>query len=179
MAHIAFEKREETNIAAMAKHEVLVPGDNRQETEQLYDAMRRGKAKLVGPDGQARLLPHSLHSFLIELIGLLNEGKAVYIVQNQAKLTTVEAAAMLGVSRQFLVNILEKGEIPYHLVGTHRRIYAQDLLAFKSRRDQDRRRVLGHLAKEEAAEGSDSRCRRCGLTSTSTCWTLVCWCLCR
>jgi excisionase family DNA binding protein len=115
--------------------------------------MRRGKAKLVGSDGQARLLPHSLNSFLVELIGLLNEGKSVYIVQNQAKLTTVQAAAMLGVSRQFLINILVKGEIPYHLVGTHRRIYAQDLLAYKSKRDQDRRKILRNLAKEEAAKG--------------------------
>jgi excisionase family DNA binding protein len=130
-----------------------VSGSNPQEIEQLYDAMRRGKAKLVGPDGQARLLPQSLYSFLVELIGFLNEGKSAYIVQNQANLTTVEAAAMLGVSRQFLVNILEKGDIPYHLVGTHRRIYAQDLLAYKSRRDQDRRKALRDLAKEEAAEG--------------------------
>jgi excisionase family DNA binding protein len=38
----------------------------------------------------------------------------------------VKAVAMLAVSRQFLVNLLEKGEIPYHMVGTHRRIYALD-----------------------------------------------------
>lgn len=126
---------------------------NRQEIEELYSALRLGKAKLVGPDGQARLLPQSLYAFLVELVGLLNEGKSAYIVRNEASLTTVEAAAMLGVSRQFLVNILEKGEIPYHLVGTHRRIYAQDLLAYKSRRDQDRRKALRDLAKEEAAEG--------------------------
>lgn len=151
-------------MAATAKHEASplqnieeqrgpISDDDRQEIEQLYDAMRRGKAKLVGSDGQARLLPHSLNSFLVELIGLLNEGKSVYIVQNQAKLTTVQAAAMLGVSRQFLINILVKGEIPYHLVGTHRRIYAQDLLAYKSKRDQDRRKILRNLAKEEAAKG--------------------------
>jgi hypothetical protein len=69
---------------------------------------RRGKAKLVGADGQARLLPDSLYSFLVEVIGLLNEGKSAYIVQNQAKLTTVEAAAMLGVSRQFLVTFWKR-----------------------------------------------------------------------
>jgi excisionase family DNA binding protein len=57
------------------------------------------------------------------------------------------------VSRQFLVNILEEGKIPYHLVGTHRRIYAQDLLAYKSKRDQNRRTALRDLANKEAAEG--------------------------
>lgn len=140
-------------MAATLKQRTPISGGNHQEIDQLYSALRMGKAKLVGPNGQARPLPHTLHSFLAQLIGLLNEEKAVSLVRNQASLTTVEAAAMLGVSRQFLVNILEKGEIPYHLVGTHRRIYARDLLAYKSRRDQDRRKVLRDLAKEEAADG--------------------------
>lgn len=126
---------------------------DRKEIEQLYEAFRRGKAKLVSPNGEARLLPESLNSFLLELIALLNEGKSVMIVQNQAKLTTVEAAAMLGVSRQFLVNLLEKGEMPYHMVGTHRRIYAQDLFQYRARRDGERHRAIRELAQAEAREG--------------------------
>jgi excisionase family DNA binding protein len=126
---------------------------DRKEIEQLYAAFRRGKAKLVGPSGEARLLPDSLYSFLVELIGLLNEGKSVMIVQNQAKLTTVEASSLLGVSRQFLVNLLEKGEIPYHMVGTHRRIYAQDLFQYKAQRDKRRHKIVRELAQAEAKEG--------------------------
>ncbi len=33
---------------------------------------------------------------------------------------------MLGVSRQFLIKLLERDEIPHHMVGTHRRIYVRD-----------------------------------------------------
>ncbi|MGA2182682.1 MAG: excisionase family DNA-binding protein [Bryobacteraceae bacterium] len=132
---------------------VPIPDTDRKEIEQLYEAIRKGKARLVSPDGQARLLPDSLYSFLVELIGLLNAGKSVYIVQNQAKLTTIEAAAVLGVSRQFLVNLLKKEEVPYHMVGTHRRIYAQDLLRYKAKRDEHRHAVLRKLAQREAAEG--------------------------
>jgi len=126
---------------------------DRVEIGQLYAALRCGKAQLVGPSGEARLLPDSLHSFLVALIGLLNEGKSVMIVQNQAKLTTMEAAALLGVSRQFLVNLLKKEEIPYHMVGTHRRIYAQDLFQYKARRDGQRHKVIRDLAQAEAKEG--------------------------
>ena len=121
--------------------------------EQLYSAFRRGNAKLVDPSGEGRLLPDSLYSFLVELIGLLNEGKSVMIVQNQAKLTTIEAASLLGVSRQFLVNLLEKGEVPYHMVGTHRRIYAQDLFRYKAQRDGRRHKVIRELAQAEAKDG--------------------------
>lgn len=139
-------------LADAAERPPISDGDQK-EIEQLYNALRKGTPKLIGPDGQARLLPDSFYAFLVELIGRLNEGQPVYIVQNQAKLSTIEAAAMLGVSRQFLVNLLEKGEIPFHMVGTHRRIYAQDLLSYKAKRDQGRRKLIKELAQSEVKEG--------------------------
>lgn len=132
---------------------VAVSEQTQQDARAIYDAIRGSRAKLVSADGEAHLLPDSLHGFLVELIGLLTAGKSVYLIQNQAKLTTIEAAAMIGVSRQFLVNLLEKKEIPYHKVGTHRRIYAQDLIEYKAKRDRSRRQTLDELAKREAEEG--------------------------
>lgn len=126
---------------------------SRLQADQLYDALRRGNAKLIGPDGKPRRLPNSLYSFVIQLTSILNAQKPVSIVQDQATLTTIEAAATLGVSRQFLVNILEQGKIPYHLVGSHRRMYAKDLFAYKIERDTSRRKALRELSKQEAAEG--------------------------
>jgi excisionase family DNA binding protein len=126
---------------------------DQEEIEQLYAAFRKGKAKLISPTGESKVLPESLYSFLVELIGRLNEGKSVMIVQNEAKLTTVQAASILGVSRQFLVNLLEKGEIPHHLVGTHRRIYAKDLFGYKAHRDSKRHKIIEELAKAEMADG--------------------------
>ena len=139
----------------VAENERTVPvsENDRRDIEELYTAFRRGNAKLISPDGESRSLPGSLYSFLAELIGLLNEGKSVMLVQNHAKLTTMEAANMLGMSRQFLVNLLEKGDIPYHMVGTHRRIYAQDLFQYKSVRDAGRHKLLRDLAVAEAEEG--------------------------
>lgn len=60
---------------------------------------------------------------------------------------------MLGVSRQFLIKLLERGDIPHHLVGTHRRIYVRDLLAYKAKRDSNRRKVLDDLTRAEAEDG--------------------------
>lgn len=140
-------------LPAEKDREVPISDVDRKEIEQLYEAFRRGKAKLVSPSGESRLLPDSLYSFLVELIGSLNEGKSVMIVQNQARLTTMEAANMLGVSRQFLVNLLQKGDIPYHMVGTHRRIYAQDLFQYKTARDASRHKLIRDLAAKEIEEG--------------------------
>ena len=136
----------------MRTHIDLSESDQRQVLE-LYQKIQRSRAKLVGPDGRTQNLPQSLHDFLLKLIADLCEAQSVSIVQNDAQLTTVEAARMLGISRQFLVGQLEKGEIPYLMVGTHRRLYVRDVLAYKMRRDRNRRRILDELTRAEVIEG--------------------------
>ncbi len=132
---------------------VPISKQDQKDIERLYGALRKAKAKLVGPDGESKPLPDSLYAFLVELIGILQQGKCVQILQNQARLTTAEAASIIGVSRQFLVNLLEGGEIPYHKVGTHRRIYVQDLMVYKAKRDENRRKVLRDLVAAEVKDG--------------------------
>lgn len=125
--------------------------------EQLYEALRSGDAQLMSGNGKTQQLPESIHQFLTKMSALLSEGKSIHIVQDQAELTTVEAAAILGVSRQFLVNLLERHEIPHHLVGTHRRVYASDVFLYKARRDSARKAALRELVKSEAADGLYTR----------------------
>ncbi|SRR5579884_516957 len=144
-------------IIMLRKEEAQVPlaiseTDQRQVLE-LYQKIQKSRAKLVGPDGKTQSLPVSLYEFLVKLIADLCEGQSVAIVQNDAQLTTVEGARMLGVSRQFLIKLLERGEIPHHMVGTHRRIYVRDLLAYKAKRDSSRRKILDDLTRAEAEEG--------------------------
>ena len=124
-----------------------------REIFDIYLKLREAEAKLIGPDGKTEILPNNVYSFLLRLLADLRAGNSVTILQSRHELTTVEAGKILGVSRQFLVQLLEKGEIPFHLVGTHRRIYVRDLIAFKSKRDTARRKTLDDLAKREFAKG--------------------------
>jgi excisionase family DNA binding protein len=144
-------------VISLPQREARLPlaiseADQRQVLE-LYQKIQKSRAKLVGPDGKTQNLPVSLYEFLVKLIADLCEGQSVAIVQNDAQLTTVEGARMLGVSRQFLIKLLERGEIPHHKVGTHRRIYVRDLLAYKAKRDSNRRKILDDLSRAEADEG--------------------------
>lgn len=124
-----------------------------KEMIDIYAKLREAEAKLIGPDGKTEILPNNLYSFLLRLLADLHAGHSVTILQSRHELTTVEASKIVGVSRQFLVQLLEKGEIPFHMVGTHRRMYVRDVLAYKSRRDTSRRKTLDDLARHEFAKG--------------------------
>ena len=124
-----------------------------EEIIEIYTKLRESEAKLIGRDGKTEILPNNLYSFLLRLLADLRAGNAVTILQSSHELTTIEASKTLGMSRQFLVQLLEKGEIPFHKVGTHRRLYVRDVLAYKARRDTSRRKTLDDLAKREFAKG--------------------------
>lgn len=129
------------------------PRAGQAQIRELYQQIRKSRVRMAGADGKARNLPASLDEFLARLARALGEGGSLAIFHADAQLTTVEAARILGVSRQFLVRLLENGEIPYHMTGTHRRIYLRDLLAYKARRDSRRRKILDDLARAEAQDG--------------------------
>lgn len=127
------------------------------EIQDIYQKLRTSDAKLVGPDGKAQVLPPSLYSFLCTLLADLKDGYSVTILQSNVSVTTVEAAKLLGVSRTHLVGLLEKNEIPFHKVGTHRRMLVRDVLAYKAKRDIGRRKTLDDLARSEHEEGTYDR----------------------
>lgn len=101
--------------------------------------------KLVGASGQQVELPAPALALLRELVHQLARDQAVAVVATGKELTTQEAADILNVSRPYLIKLLEQGEIPFAMVGTHRRILVNDLLAYKRRRDAARRQALVEL----------------------------------
>lgn len=61
-------------------------------------------------------------------------------------MTTQEAADVVNVSRPFLIQLLEKGDMPFHKIGTHHRVRYQDVIAYKKRIDAERRTAQDELA---------------------------------
>lgn len=70
-----------------------------------------------------------------------------------SELTTQQAANALNVSRPYLIKLLEKGDIPHVMVGTHRRIRREDLEQYKAKRDAQRRQSLSELTEIMEEEG--------------------------
>jgi excisionase family DNA binding protein len=57
------------------------------------------------------------------------------------------SAEVLSVSRPHLIKLLDRGELSFHRVGTHRRIKIEDALAYRERRDTERRATLAELTR--------------------------------
>jgi len=104
-----------------------------------------GGPTLVGADGEAIELPPSAFRLLHGLVHQLARGRAVSLVPVEKELTTQQAADILNVSRPYLVQLLDQGEIPHFKTGRHRRVRFDDLMAFKERRDAERRTALREL----------------------------------
>lgn len=133
---------EREEIAALQEQLVRIAG------------LRRPLARLVGADGREVAIPASAFAALQAVVHDMAQGLTVTLIPHDKELTTKEAADILNVSRPFLIRLLDRGEIPYHRVGTHRRLRVEDVLTYREQRAEKRREKLRELTRlSEEAEG--------------------------
>ena len=120
----------------------------------LRQLVQEGSIKLVGSKGRRAELTFAVVGLLDEILKNMQAGKAVSVVPEHQQLTTQRAANLLGVSRPFLVRLLEEGHLPFHMVGSHRRVYLKDLLAYQKLRDAERHDAINRMARMELEAGT-------------------------
>lgn len=101
--------------------------------------------RLVGPHGESIVLPASAFEALKTVVTGMAQGMAMTLVPSGHELTTQQAAEILRISRPSLIRLLEDGTIPFHKVGTHRRIDVEDVLRYRTARNEQRRAALRRL----------------------------------
>lgn len=144
--------------ALLKKGEIVMPEPHDielavQSSEKLAPLISKKKEDIlvtirVG-EGEAPItVPFSAIKLLQMILTQMAQGNAVNLIPVNAKLTTQQAADLLNVSRPFLIKLLEKGEIPFEKVGTHRRINAEDLLKYQVKFEERKRKALDELTKQ-------------------------------
>ncbi len=97
-----------------------------------------------GGDVQVDLSP-SLGQLVLDVLTHVGRGRMVTVLPYDVDLTTKEAADLLNVSRPHLTKLLTDGRIPFHKVGSHRRVRAEDVVMFRAHREAERADALDEL----------------------------------
>ncbi|MGM4914941.1 excisionase family DNA-binding protein [Rhizobium sp. 768_B6_N1_8] len=116
----------------------------------------RGSLQVIGDHGERLELPSALADIMFRAAELLAEGRAVTVLPDEETMSTQMAADILNVSRQYLVRLVDAGELAAEKVGSHRRLRATDVAAYKAARDAKRTSALDRLSQlSEDAGGYD------------------------
>jgi excisionase family DNA binding protein len=90
-------------------------------------------------------LPPVVTRLLMSILKETAAGHAVTLVPLEPEITTQQAAELLNVSRPYVVSLIDKGTLPARMVGNHRRLPLQDVLAYKADSRAKRRQTLREL----------------------------------
>lgn len=107
-----------------------------------------GDVLLVGTDREPIRMPDELRGVLTTIVTAMRRGQAVTFAPLGQRLTTQQAADLLGISRPTLIKLLEAGSIPFETPGRHRRIRLSDLLDFQATRSEEQRQALRDLTRD-------------------------------
>ncbi|CAK0740370.1 DNA-binding protein [Gammaproteobacteria bacterium] len=112
-----------------------------------YAHANRVRMSLRASNGESDdlILPGHVLQILLGVLAEMAKGNAINLIPIHQEISTQEAADLLNVSRPFLVGLLEKGEMPFRKVGSHRRIFFKDVLDYKERIDAQRNQALNEL----------------------------------
>ena len=130
---------------------------DRELLEKLEDVINGDERPvLLGREGAHIQFPEPLFHVLTKAVRMMASGQAVMLLSENEEFTTQAAANHLGMSRPHLIKLLDRDEIAFHYVGTHRRIYLKNLKEFEVKRDRSRRQSLDTLADKVIEAGLDS-----------------------
>jgi excisionase family DNA binding protein len=127
---------------------------DKAEIAELQRLLTEGGVATVDAAGLHRVaLPDKPYKALLKIVRDLASGRAVSLPAPAQEMTTQEAANFLGCSRQFLVRLLDEGKIRFHRVGSHRRVYFQDLITYRKERDRRRHKAIQQVARDAIKDG--------------------------
>lgn len=151
-------------MAALRSEQIVTPPVSSREAELARESSRV-LAACIGKGPTARLrvfdddgeieVPVGALRMLVDILANMAAGNAMSLVPIHAELTTQQAADFLNVSRPHLVGLLDRGALPHHKVGTHRRVTFRDLMAFREQSLAGSRTALDVLAAQAQELGLD------------------------
>lgn len=137
------------------QEQTVLPPKDAEALAAVEQILRSKSAPVTLGGGKAEAeLPEELRTLLTNVVMALRRGQAITLAPHALRLTTQQAADLLGISRPTLVKLLEEGKIPYETPNRHRRIQLIDLLNYQAMRRGERRETLRGLARDAQEMGT-------------------------
>lgn len=145
----------------MSTTDLLEPLANDQEAEMAkvaqrclmaaLDHSRAQRIALVDENGAlidtpVLELPPSALRFFADMLGMMAQRRPVMLVPQNHELTTQDAAALLNVSRPFVIKEIEAERLRCRKVGRHRRIEFEELRRYQAAQSEQSEQALQKLA---------------------------------
>lgn len=111
----------------------------------------RDQELVILVDGEQVPISGPMREVFAGVLSVAARGDKATITSDNAELRTQQAADILNVSRQYLVRLCDEGLIPFRRQGTHRRLAANDVFAYKEQRDRERQETFRDLIADSAA----------------------------
>lgn len=129
--------------------QTLKPNDIKaaRELSRLF-AQHKGHSTQLQIGSEQITLPKNVLQIMLEVVTQVANGKQVSVLSKESDLTTAETAELLNVSRPYVVQLLQEGKLPFHMVGTHRRVLLEDALRYKEAQRKKSLEIMGKLSKE-------------------------------
>ncbi|MEP7336279.1 MAG: helix-turn-helix domain-containing protein [Acidobacteriota bacterium] len=122
------------SVLILSPEMLLLAKENSEILKQYLKDHGTASLKLGGIEGQEIALPDSILRLVYEALTSAASGKRLRLVEEDEEVSPEKAAEFLQVSRPYLVRLLDGGEVPFHYVGTHRRITMSDLIEYRRKR---------------------------------------------
>jgi excisionase family DNA binding protein len=93
-------------------------------------------------------LPEIAVRMISQVLDTLADGRGIAVMPLDSDLTPNQAADYLNVSRPYFLGLLNKGKIPFHRVGSHKRVHLRSLMAYRRLQDEESEKALAELASQ-------------------------------
>lgn len=136
--------------AVEAVHDSTALSSLREIAELLDGALQ---PPVLATDGQLIALPPEVVEAFQDLLHRFARGESVVIGSTSSLLTTSQVADLLGVSRTFVIQLIDAGKLSVEYRGTHRRVALGDAVRYLENAKRARRAALDEIAELNARTG--------------------------
>ena len=126
---------------------IVLSAQAAQTAREIGQQLLSGQLAFHSNSGEITVFPQETLRVFQEVLEQMGQNRPVVVLPLDIELSTFEAADVLNVSRPFVTKLLERGAIPFRMVGSHHRVLLADVLEFQS---EQRERSL--IAMKELAE---------------------------